>query len=368
MNSKVLLGFVGDNPASILITARTLKPSRVVLLCTGESHDSAKALVGQLEDSPGVAATILADEEGAPTWRENPSIEEAHATATNLLTLEELPLFDITGGTKTMLLGVWEALRARFGAAPQSYYLDRNRGLLTSDGSGVGASVVIEPAEFLAWSGTSQKSARSQGKLHEIASALRGRLRVAQPLVDLLSAKRSDYGLDENHNRLDLTNIGAQEVAKAAKGLPEFTDDGRWLVGPAEWFQRRLWLEEWCLVEAANATRTATDVRAVWSLKPTGPANQEFDVVLSRGHRLLIIEAKGRGAAGGAGDELHKRVQTTRAFFGDLASVIFVHPAWGQRGNMDLMDAVDERRVELIGSDRNAYHKAVRRFLGLGAR
>ena len=89
----------------------------------------------------------------------------------------------------------------------------------------------------------------------------------------------------------------------------------------------------------------------------------EMDVVLQRGLRTVVIEAKAV-AKQGAGPDVQKRAHKVRRFFGRGARAICVVPAWGREAPTGVKD-VTGNDVELIGSDLAALRQAVVNALAL---
>ena len=128
-------------------------------------------------------------------------------------------------------------------------------------------------------------------------------------------------------------------------------------------FSHHRWLEEFCLLRAHSLLRAESDVTAALGVKLRSPGtsegNDEADVVLLRGGRVLVIEAKAREQPGGSGAQLQKRIAKTRTFFGDLAKVLFVHPGYNAPALRVNRSMVDGRYVRIVGSDLTELDSAI---------
>ncbi len=350
--ADVLVGIVGMNPASVLVAARALRPGRVELFCTTQSQPVARALEKQIARDPGADVKLH-------VWTQNPTLLAAELDSDRVVVGEgDRVDLDITGGTKTMSIGVWSGLRSRLGSRLRAIYLDERAALLEADtGAPAAVGSVIRSDEFLAWTSTTVNDCVWSGPLTGVSSEYVSRQGIAERLVDALAARRP---------------IGAKEtIAESTITLPRslpagFALKGGRLRGPfPDYFRMHAWLEEFCLVEAHRCIGPRADVHAAMGLQISADRDKdEVDVVLTRGSYLVAIEAKARESAAGTGADLHKRIQKTRRYFGAVTSVIFVQPVWGRRPDRQLADAVD-RKVTLVGSDRGELHAAIKRGLGL---
>ena len=356
MPSCTLVAAVGFNPASILVTARGMKtpPDHLVLLCTEQTEGVAKTVARQIGST---APLILA-------YDTNPPIEEAR---TFLAEKDYIPrdgevILDITGATKPLCLALWLALseiRPSFTAV----YLEPDGRLRDArNGNPILATPHVAPEEVLAWHSASIQASSWRG----VASELPAQYRERHPLWRFIFSE---------FKNIDINPTG--RVSRRNSRLPTpplpadfHVEDGH-LCEPwgTDFFSKNKWLEEFCLTEACDVLDGASEVESAMGadIRTTGAmglANDEVDVVMVRGARVAVIEAKARSQAAGGGAELQKRVAKTKKFFGNPAKLIFVHPAYSVIALADNQALVDSKTVRLVGDSIKDYRAAIHWALG----
>lgn len=345
--ADLLVAIVGFNPASVLLCARALKAGRTCLICTAETRDLANILKGQIG-----SATVVEVRAGATITQVAAAVGSAVPSDARRVSL------DLTGGTKILSLGAWHALQARETLDLSIAYLDGD-GRLFDAASGVSLPRAnLMPEDLLRWSGASVRHSRWSGNLKAVPA----------PIVDRFPVSRA---LFQHFPDWEVARYAGGERV-TGRGIPQTcrgfdTDEhGNYFVPAGSGFLRtNEWLEEYCLCEAARAMGTdAESVGALFGsdLVAGAGGKDEVDIVLTRGARVLVIEAKARLTSKGAGADLHKRVQKARRFFGSHAQVLFVHPAWRGQPPRDLAELAD-RGTMLVGRDEQRLRAAVRKSL-----
>lgn len=334
---STLLGIVGRNPASILVCARSVNVDKAVLISSDETSEIASILSSQLHCSVKMI--------NIPS---NPSIEEVkNAICTKGVTFgSDRIVFDITGGQKLMLLGVWDALQKLNLRAHIILYLNDMGRLMdvTTGKIHPGPEATLQPEEFIAWRNASCRKCAWEGLLESIPDTYIENARIAGELL------KNKAWTDKNKS-LSIIRI--------------FNDQ---LTG--EWYEQNQWLEEYSLVAASNALRGTPRIQArlgmevLTSDKASGAhGNDENDIVLVNGARVVVVEAKARWTKAGAGVELHKRIEKARHIFGVHARIVFVHPAWDEPP--DALKTLVDNRVTLIGNQNwSQYAKHLQDYLG----
>jgi hypothetical protein len=324
--TSVLVGIVGENPASVLVAARALQPTRVILLHSAVTAPVATALKHQLE--LGHAQVDLL--ECAATG----SVQASRgAVASMAFSDRETVCLDLTGGPKTWSTGAWQGLRDRLGDALQAVVLDQSTQCLCDALSGAPLldQPTILPEEFLAWRGASVQSCEWGGWLtgyqrtrdKEQASL---RLQLCQALVSAVAAGRAfDHG---QGGVLEVSDVALPSVLPCG-----FERHGAMLVQTgdgSDLLSHHRWLEAWVWLVLGSAFCSYGDVYGAYSLgsrmsrKETTEPDDQADVVLTRGPRLLVIEAKA-----GIHDlhtMLYLRAQKARSFYGSMTHVLLVAP------------------------------------------
>lgn len=354
--THTLVGIVGRNPASIVVSARTFRPVRAVLFCTGETRTIAANLQQQLKTDPGCDVQV-------ETFPQNPTLPEAHDAMKRVtIQAEDELVFDLTGGTKTMSVGAWTGLAARHGTRMRTVYLEPDgtlRGAESRDA--IPSAAVLHPEEFLDWTGAAITKHSWRGTAAQVPAHMRARRELGRAIF---AAFMRGEPLQTHH----ATDSLMLAMTSLPSELPAgFSFEAGRLRGTGDGFLgANGWLEELCLFEALDAIGDDSRVRVALGLCYAGEngGNDESDVVLVRGANVVVIESKARGKESGAGADLHKRVQKAERFFGALTRVIFVHPAWGATPNTDLQESV-KASVRLVGSDLAQLRDAVRKGLHL---
>ena len=356
MPSCTLVAAVGFNPASILVTARGMKtpPDHLVLLCTEQTEHVAQTVARQIG---AIAPVILA-------YDTNPPIENARTflAENNYIPRDGEVILDITGATKSLCLALWLALseiRTSFAAV----YLEPDGRLRDArDGNPILATPHITPEEVLAWHSSRIQTSSWRGA----SPGLPAHYRERHALSKFLFSEFKNIAINTTGEAL------RKETSPPFPPLPPgfLVEDVRLCEPPhTGFFSENKWLEEFCLAEACDVLDGAEDVEAVMGadVRPTGAfgiAKDEFDVVMVRGARIAVVEAKARSHAGGGGAELQKRVAKTKKFFGDPAKLVFVHPAYNAAALADNQALVDSRTVRLVGDSIKDYRAAIRWALG----
>lgn len=342
---STLLGIVGRNPASILVCARSANVTRAVLLVSDETSEIASVLMTQLKCPVEIIS--------CPS---NPSIEEVK---TSILAHgdrfgSDPIVLDITGGQKPMLLGIWDSLQRMSLRAQNILYLNDMGRLMDPTKGGVfsGSQAHLQPEEFLEWRAASCQKCTWKGLLESIPEEYKRNARIAGELL------RNKTWTDRKQSLSIIRKSDSQLT-----GL---------------WYEHNQWLEEFALVEASTAMRKTPGIEARLNIHVLAKASEpgkhvrakasvsgldENDLVLVNGARVVVVEAKARLTAKGAGSELHKRIEKARYLFGDHARVIFIHPAWGNPP--PALKSLVDKRVILIGNNNwLQYTKFLQDYLG----
>lgn len=294
-NDCMLVAAVGHNPASAVIAARAAQASSVLLLHTPETIDIARVIRSQLHGT-NVSVTLLACDTAWGIERMAKTVRGALPT-TQHLTL----LADVTGGTKLMGLAIWEALGQARGESFKALYLDQSTMSLVDArcGTPLDTRVDVAISEILEWYGGSPaKQPAWVGSLRKIPDSYRRRAGVGKALF--LSVGRGCQDSTPPY-----ADVAASRL-KLPDPLPrEFSLHGKRLsCSEPGYLQLNGWLEELCLVWCAEACVAHPDIRAAHSVHVRAGKSggvDEMDVVLARGAHAVVIEAKARGSASGAG-------------------------------------------------------------------
>lgn len=351
---RCLVALVGEHPASVVIAASALRPERVLLVHTAHTARQAGVVAGQL-----AAWTACVSISPQPPLADGVrSIADALAAA---CAPGERVAVDITGGTKPMSLAAIAA--ARHGRPePATVYLAPSGVLVdVDDGVPVADEPAVHPADVLAWYGVSVRDARWGGHPSEAPPELRARARVGSALARAWPQLGREAGGGA-------FRLSPADVAALISDLPagfRLRHDGFIEPHDPSWIDKGVWLEELCLAWAADVLGHVRGVRAALgvAVERGGGANDEIDVVLTHGARVVVVEAKARSKAAGAGAELQKRVFKAREFLGNATRVVFVHPAWGNEPPDDLARVVGDSAT-LVGSSVATYTEAIRAGLG----
>jgi hypothetical protein len=337
----VLIGMVGENPISLLIAIHTLQPRRVVLFATPATRPKAERVLARANHPSGLVVA----------WGEVPAIDALArdaVTDARLLPTESVVL-DITGATKSMTIGVWQALVDRgspFGAAclmPDRKFVDARTGKEWP-------TAQLEFEDHVHLQGHRIRHCKWRGLLSEVPDDLRHRGEAARRLLALFGKWQPDGAGWIKSNS-----------AKGSVALP--TRPGS---ADAAWIDKNVWLEELALVVAIQACAGARGVRAGLGVEidgdGQGDANDESDVVLVRGAHVVVIEAKASGRAGGAGPDLLKRVQKAGSTFGQCR-VVFFRPSLTRNAIEALQPMA--RNADLIANDLEQLRWVIAAGLGL---
>lgn len=343
-----LVGLVGHNPVSVLVMSRFFRPRKVLLVATDRTLGRAHAAARLLDPEQEVQVFLAEDPSG---------IEPVTGGLAHLVDAVEGPaVFDVTGGTKIMAVGVGALIGP---LAPRYAYLDGD-GMVRDGRSGrvLSDGVQITPFE-VAWlyAPDSEVTAAWRDEVGALPRTYAERHPVSRALFETAASGRAVHADERGRVKPPRSLPRSLPPGLRVRGGGLEADDPGYL-------GKHGWLEEWCLVEAARVCE-GTSVHGALGLEVV--SLDEFDVVLVRSSRVLVVEAKAkaRGAKERPGADLHKRVAKTRRFFGSNARVIFVHPAWGRRIPPQLAETA-QGLATLIGGDAEAYRRAVREALVLG--
>lgn len=341
VDPDVLVGLVGGNPVSLLVAAKSLRPRRMVLFATEQTQTVADRVVASLG---GIPVRVV-------QWPDVPAIDAfaRDAIADADLRPTERVVFDLTGATKTMTVGVWQALVARgqpFGAVclmPDGRLVNARTGVAN-------AGVVLSAQDHLQLHGYRVRDQRWHGRADQLPAALVHRAAVAQHLLH-------HFGGWQPNGRGWIRFISRAPAGPFA-APPTGADK--------DWIGKNIWLEELALACAAEACKGAGLVDATLSLSIQGDQNpgaqDESDVVLVRGARVVVIEAKASQAGSASGADLHKRVQKAESAFGQCR-VVFFKPALSAAAIADLQPLVP--KTDLVAKDLDQLRAAIARGLGL---
>ena len=348
----VMVGAVGLNPASVLVSARAMRPARAVLVHTTETIDQATALRHQLE-ADGVTVGMCA------RWAADAPIETVRAEIATEVGAQpgEAVAVDITGATKPLGIGLWQGLSDALGDRVDAVYLAPT-GILQRIARRVEPlpEVVIEPAEVLAWYGAQVRRVGWEGCPREALAEFGPRRELTEALCRALAARH-----------LPVPDGSSQEVDRhrlPAELPPGFDYSGGRLVdlGNTRFLGENGWLEELCLLTVADALRGCPTARLALELTPepsggeASGSNDEMDVVAVCGASVLVVEAKARRRPTGAGPEIQKRAQKARRFLGTYTKVAAVVPIWADAPPSGLT-ALMGRTAQLVAGDLQALSK-----------
>ena len=340
-NPDVLVGLVGGNPVSLLVAAKSLRPRRMVLFATEQTQTVADRVVASLG---GIPVRVV-------QWPDVPAIDAfaRDAIADADLRPTERVVFDLTGATKTMTVGVWQALLARgqpFGAVcfmPDGRLVNARTGVAN-------AGVFLSAQDHLQLHGYRVRNKRWQGAIDQLPAEFVHRAAVAQHLLNHFGKWHS--------NDLGWITFKARAPAGPFAAPPPGADK--------TWIGQNIWLEELALACAAEACTGGRLIEASLGLAIQSGQNQntndESDVVLVRGARVVVIEAKANQAGSASGADLQKRVQKAESAFGQCR-VVFFKPALSAAAIAGLQPLVP--KTDLVAKDLNQLRAAIARGLGL---
>lgn len=354
---SLLVSLVGLNPASTLFSERALQPDRMVLVHTRESEDQARALASQLS-CPSDRLV----------WEPSLGIDEARKSIrSGLASRAERVVIDLTGGTKLMSIGAWHGLIERYGDVVDGVYVDQKSLALLDARSGLRLRVTepraeIHPNEVLEWYGGQLRRVAWRGYLSAIPDDIWERFELECHLLRAFGRREVRAGIDRR---------GGMQVPPSAlpPSLPagmRYEKNGRLYSDSTSFLGQNVWLEELCLAlaSAAAGDRASEVVAAHGMVAYAGSGGEdEMDIVLMRGPRTVVIEAKARGSRAGAGADVHKRIQKARRFLGSHVQVIIVIPAWGEEAPDNLRDLTENHAV-LVGAEEGRLRDEIRRALG----
>lgn len=348
---RILVSCIGFNPANAIIAARHYGVSRASLLGTRDTRTQMAAVADQIGGSVQCIAF-----ESAEVTIDSVCKRVAEALAPQP---DETIVLDLTGATKLLCIGTWNAVSALPQSQWEAVYLEPGGEMLEPVyGERITHNVTVEISEVLAWQGKAVQKAGWQGTLLDVDQGINERASLGRFLLNAFADNAVRF-----HQR---TNTATIDDDRPVPNLPPaFHRKGHKIAishnGPSHYFAHNGWLEELCLSRARRVFKKADDIRAAAGLEVTIPgtnAVDEADVVMVRGPRTCVIEAKARRKGAGAGADLQKRIAKTRDYFGNHASVIFVHPAWGKTPPSELV-ARHKRDAILVGTNLGALDKAV---------
>lgn len=268
-----------------------------------------------------------------------------------ILRYRSLPLK--SGGAKPMSIGLWEGTRSLRGAdgnvQRSAVYLSPDSELLHADSGEPVAdalAVAISPEEVIDWSSPgAQVTSSWTGSPWEVDRALMQRALVWQQLAKAIT--RGNWRSDVSRPQLRF------QPAKMPDSLPPgFVrhHDGA-LEMPLEFVQQNLWLEELALAEVAKMVRYTPGASLALSCTALGSkgGNVEFDLVATRGARILVVEAK--TVSKSVGPDLSKKAAHASLLFGPKVRLLaFVPKVFG-----DSAPACQARRDIQANLGRNGH-------------
>jgi hypothetical protein len=354
--TTTLVTAIGFNPASVLCAAQALGVSQAILICTRETREVALVVASQIRP---VRSELLECAHSAI----GPAMELLTTSLRASITEQDKIVLDITGATKPIAIATWQALH-NVGRAPDSIVYLSPEGQLydATTGTQLRYPFEVTPEQMLGWRGMSVSSSVAVGWRGTLATLPTG-YRTREELSRWLFA----LTLAESEGTTGMAHYqGARFHPRGRTDCPAAWDisaDGL-LSPPADqprYFEKHSWLEELALIEARIAVNGhAASIKAIHSLT-THPVD-EFDVVLMRGPRVVVIETKAGQAV--YNPDIHQRAQKVARAFGPVAQLIFWQPARGASISPELVGLVGDR-VLLVGSDLSLFHRAIRRALGL---
>lgn len=352
----LMVGIVGENPTSILVVARTLEPQRVLLVCTKKTEASGQILKEQL--APLRVEHLVLDSAD--------SLELIQQQVSKKLPSEDgskAILFDCTGGTKPMLLGVWQELQSKFGKKVRAVYLNPDGRLCeVKDGQVIESSAALTADEYLGWNRARKQKTSWEGVLADVPIDYLARMPVGRMLAQALGKGQ----------RVEIHQEGWCRAGQLSwpHTLPAGLDRrGTKIFGEGKYFSQNGWLEEFCLAVAHKVASAHRNVHAYFGLHVLGlgggaEGQDESDLVLVRGSRLVVIEAKAKKHNDSAGAQIQLRAQKASRFFGSMTRMIFVHPAWGTAPPAAL-EGLISRNVTLVGASERDLENAIKKALAL---
>ncbi len=360
---EILVGLVGDNPAHVLAVHRLMRPRHTLLVGTARTMAKAEVLRNLL----GGRVTLVELHDPGAIEPIQSTLRKAFEQVYEARRQGSVVL-DITGGTKPMAIGAWFVVQdlqdvTMVYSDPSGLVRDAVTGTLLS-----GSPPPMTPEDFLALNHSTLTDSWWRGV---------GVGQLPEHMADRAPLSRDLWTRFPRIKHLLTVNLPFGKV-KMPKGkplpIPRAFDLRRDMLHEPEgsgYFTQNRWLEEALLVETLDLLDSLgeADVQVVAGAKvrkavEEGNSIDEMDLVLVRGLRVVVVEAKARHGAKGAGAQLHKRVEKAHNFFGSQARVVFVHPAWGAAPPRDLVDLVG-RRATLVGSEPEAYRDALVMGLGL---
>ncbi len=353
----VLLSLVGMNPASALVSVCILKPDRVVLVHTDKTRPQAEAVRSQCEDIP-VKLVEWPMPGGIDVLGERVADDVA-------LAADEALTVDVTGATTLFSLGAWDGLTAALGRRFRAVYLRQSDSRLCDARTGEPVSdedADISPKKVLAWYGARVRDATWSGRLDSVPRAVSARLPLTRALVRSWTPRRVKIARAQNGIRINRKYLPGQlpPGVRYEGGVLSYPGD-------KEFFGHNRWLEEYCLAVVADELEKTQRVHAALGLRPCAETDKgsvdEGDVVLVRGGRVVVVEAKANLERKGAGADVQKRVQKARRFYGSHVRVVVVRPVWQEEPPRALVELMGGHAV-LLGSDEVALRREVRAALG----
>lgn len=366
MTAPALIGAIGRNPASLVVVGRHFGVRSALLVCTAQTAWLVPVLARQLDlPDQAVHAIRVGDDKG------NHGIGEVRDKVHAALDRADVgaAVLDITGGTKAMSVGLYEAARAASLPRLHTVRLEPNGQLRDEDhGAAIPHAVTLEPAEFVEWYDGGPVRCTWRGPLARIPHAMRRRKRIGELILRHFSPGDGRPGVALNADGSARFPVPVPADLELPPGFVRRDAHTIAAAGrDASYFSKNGWLEELCLLRAGLVARDVADVRAALGLelgRDGSGSLDEADVVLTRGARVCVIEAKARAKGAGAGGEVNKRIGKAHRYFGSAVHVIFVHPAWGRRAPQKLVTTAGENTT-LVGRDLRLLQQAVAAALGI---
>jgi hypothetical protein len=310
----LLILAMGHEPLPLLVQIARFRPSAVLIVCTKQTATATRRLFAVL--ARRMPACLALPPVELQQGHGTDAVAEAVGTAVMAWMqasgrdTEGRVLADVTGGTKIMSLGILQACRAGLSQEGlDAVYLDVVR------------SVDVRSGQTLDVSESFVISVRD-------VAALRGHV------IDRVGREGT---LASKFPELEETGVPGlrrwQRLVLEPHG-PE-TADGTWLE-----------LACAAAIRQAVAKADRDSVSVVWSCTTMPGPDQpidETDLVLVRGSRVVVVEAKSGKQSGSA--EVRKRLAMVDATFGTSAHVVFVAPRRTSAGMKALRAVLDNRRV-----------------------
>lgn len=394
-----LIALVDTSPYSVLLAALHWRPIFCYLICTENTLSVARMLAVQIRWHLTLAQIKIV------RWNEELTLGEARRQIEEEFMGRVLDylVFDITGGTRTMMLGAWESATKRISATyVEPIYLNQNGHLVNlKDGSLIRTQVRIQPNHVFSWRMNLHVLLKYRwcGSFNEVPPEVQDRLAVSSALYNALVAgmlevkngvQVPDFSYFRDHFQvLMLPPPLYWEIPKDAATLQKNgiflrdldrnnknSKETAYCVGYAS---ENRWLEELSLGVAAAVVRAsvyAKDVTLYWSARwiaqvdgdeehadapPEMP--RSVDLLLMRGTRtvaLVVIRAEEASVYNDFGPIANLVIQYRR-YLGAQTVMIVINPMWIQNGVLDWPAYLPD--VVLVGDNLQDLASAIKQGL-----